>query len=129
MAVVNNCNVATNVDSANSLTSYSSEACASNDTIASYVDDVRLEYKIMAQNFNPKTYSQEGQMTHVMKRRFSTDLMLDFSQSMKFSVVENFIRLFDSWFIDIRDFTFFLKSYIDNNPKMNIKTYNYDFLG
>ena len=48
---------------------------------------------------------------------------------MKFSVVENFIRLFDSWFVDIRDFAFFLSDYIENNPKMNIKTYDYEYLG
>jgi len=35
-----------------------------------------------------------------------------FSQSQKYSVVKNTVRLFDSWFVDIRDFQFFIRKYL-----------------
>ena len=44
---------------------------------------------------------------------------------MKFSVVENFIRVFDSWFVDLRDFQFFIRKYIDNAEKTNIQQYSF----
>ena len=86
---------------------------------------MRVSYKIMGQNFNPKIYSEQGQMETVMRRRFTTDLLRTQTQSMKFSVVENFIRVFDSWFVDLRDFQFFIRKYIDNAEKTNIQQYSF----
>lgn len=60
-----------------------------------------------------------------MRRRFTTDLLRTQTQSMKFSVVENFIRVFDSWFVDLRDFQFFIRKYIDNAEKTNIQQYSF----
>lgn len=37
--------------------------------------------------------------------------------------------LFDSWFVDLSDFAFFFTSYIESAPKMNIKTYDFEYLG
>ena len=68
-------------------------------------------------------------MTAVIKRRFNSDLTTDFSSAVKFAVVENFIQLFDYWFVDIRDFTFFIPGYMENAAKMNIKTISFDALG
>ena len=53
-------------------------------------------------------------MDDVIKYRFTTDLLTLSSRSMKFSIKENFIRFFNSWFVDLRDFTFFIKKYIKN---------------
>ena len=53
-------------------------------------------------------------MDDVIKYRFTTDLLALSSRSMKFSIKENFIRFFNSWFVDLRDFTFFIKKYIKN---------------
>jgi len=47
-------------------------------------------------------------MDPVIKRRFTTDLLKFSTRSMKFSVKENFVRFFNSWFVDLRDFTFFI---------------------
>ena len=127
--VINKCSVAVDVDSTVGVESYSTATCLDDTEAAKHIDDIRMTYKIMAQNFNPEQYAEDGKMRPIIKRRFTTDLMLDFSQSMKFSVIENFIRLFDSWFVDFRDFTFFLSGYIDGNPKMNLRTYDYEFLG
>ena len=129
VAVVNDCNTAVDTDEKQGLTPYSSASCATSETIASYIDDVRVEYKILGQNFNPSRFEENGATTPVIKRRFTTDLMSDFTQSMKFSVVENFVRFFNSWFVDLRDFTFFIQGYIDSSAKMNIRTYDFDFLG
>ena len=74
---------------------------------------MRLTYKIMAQMFNPEQFSETQSVSPAMKRRFTTDLMKDFTQSMKYSVIENFVRFFDFWFVDLRDFTFFIQGYID----------------
>ena len=76
---------------------------------------MRVTYKIMSQNFNPIEYEQNLRTTTVMRKRFTTDLMTDFVQSMKFTIVENSYQFFNHWFIDLRDFTFFLKSYISGS--------------
>ena len=55
-----------------------------------------------------------------MRKRFTTDLMTEFVQSMKFTIIENTIRLFDEWLLDLRDFSFFISSYINGNEKYNI---------
>ena len=83
----------------------------------------------MAQNFIAEDYSKTGKTNSVIKRRFSTDLLLTSSQSSKFAVINDDIRLFDYWFVDLRDFLFFMPGYQDNNPKMNISTVSFDFLG
>ena len=55
--VVNDCPTAVRTNSLYNLTSYSDvEECADTDTIASKIDRVRVSYKIMSQNFNPKEY-------------------------------------------------------------------------
>ena len=113
--VVNECPVAVAADEESGLSSYTDIKCAGDDTIASVIDEMRVTYKIMSQNFNPKEYSQNGRTTTVMRKRFTTDLMSNFVQSMKFTIVENSLRFFDNWFIDLRDFTFFIKSYIDGS--------------
>lgn len=59
----------------------------------------------------------------------NTDLMTIFSSSIKFAVVANSIKFFDYWFIDLRDFSFFIPGYIENNPKMNLKEISFDPLG
>ena len=48
---------------------------------------------------------------------------------MKIGVRENKISLFDSWFVDLRDFAFFIQKYIDSAPKMNILVYDLEFMG
>ena len=68
-------------------------------------------------------------MYSVIKRRFSTDLMISFSAATNIAIVDNDIRLFDSWFVDMRDFVFFMPGYIKDSPKMNIRTYNFDLMG
>ena len=68
-------------------------------------------------------------MDDVIKYRFTTDLLTLSSRSMKFSIKENFIRFFNSWFVDLRDFTFFIKKYIKNAEQMNLRTYSFDYLG
>ena len=55
--------------------------------------------------------------------------MTDFVQSMKFTIVENSYQFFDHWFIDLRDFTFFVKSYISGSEKHNIQVFDFDFGG
>ena len=46
------------------------------------------------------------------------------------AVVNNSVRFFDYWFVDLRDFTFFFgPSFFDTNPKMNIKTISLNQLG
>ena len=62
-------------------------------------------------------------------KRFTTDLMSNFVQSMKYSVGANIIKFFDLWFVDLRDFAFFLKSYISSDPKFNIRIQSFDFSG
>ncbi len=64
-----------------------------------------------------------------MLKRFNTDLMSDFSVSVKYSIRENCIKLFNAWVVDLRDFAFFLSNYIENAPKMNIKTYDFVYNG
>ena len=68
-------------------------------------------------------------MQSVIKRRFNTDLMTTFSTSTKFSIINNPIRFFDYWFVDLRDFMFFMPGYLDNNPNMNLRTISFDPLG
>ena len=123
--VINDCPTAVAKDAESGLTSYTDAECAGNAKILTQIDDVRVSYKIMGQNFNPKIYSEQGQMETVMRRRFTTDLLRTQTQSMKFSVVENFIRVFDSWFVDLRDFQFFIRKYIDNAEKTNIQQYSF----
>lgn len=64
-----------------------------------------------------------------MKKRFNTDLMSDFSVSVKYSIRENSIKLFNAWVLDLRDFAFFLSNYIETAPKMNIKSYDFVYNG
>ena len=90
---------------------------------------MRVNFKIMSQNFNPSTYSETGSTSSIMDYRFTTDLSALQTFSMKFSMVENFIMFFDNWFVDIGDFAFFIQSYLDNAPKMNIRTYDFSYLG
>lgn len=65
----------------------------------------------------------------MIKRRLNTDLQTIFSTSVKFGVVENYIKFFDYWFVDLRDFAFFIPGYIENSPNMNIKEISFDALG
>jgi len=118
--VVNDCTVAVESDLKHNLTSYANSECLATEDAKTYADDMRVSYKIMGQNFNPSEYSQNLKTSSVMKRRFTTDLMTQFTVSMKIGVRENHISLFDSWFVDLRDFAFFIKKYIDGAPKMNI---------
>lgn len=127
--VINDCNVAVTTDLANNVTSYSNATCQDSATVTTNIASMRVNYKIMAQNFNPKEYSESGKTTSVIRRRFTTDLMAAFSQSMKFNVVENTVALFNSWFVDLRDFRFFIKSYINNNIQYNIHTYDFTYTG
>lgn len=106
--VVNDCTVAVESDMKNNLTSYTDSECLSTEDAKTFVDDMRVYYKIMGQNFNPSEYSQNLKTSSVMKRRFTTDLMTLFTVSMKIGVRENKISLFDSWFVDLRDFAFFI---------------------
>ena len=55
--------------------------------------------------------------------------MTAFTQSVKFSVVNNPIRLFDFWFLDLRDFLVFMPGYESNSPNMNIRTISFEPLG
>ena len=55
--VVNECPVAVAADEESGLSSYTDIKCAGDDTIASVIDEMRVTYKIMSQNFNPKEYS------------------------------------------------------------------------
>ena len=62
----------------------------------------------MAQNFNPDSYKELGRTDSVIKYRFITDFAKLMSLSMKFTVIEKSIRLFDYWLLSLQDFTFFL---------------------
>ena len=65
----------------------------------------------------------------MIKRRFNSELMKAFTSSNKFAVVKNSIRFFDYWFVDVRDFLFFLPGFLANNPKMNLVEVSFESLG
>ena len=94
-----------------------------------YINQVRVNWKIMSQLFNPDYYTKNDSLLSVIKRRFNSDLMTSFSTSVKFAVISNHIKFFDYWFIDLRDFSFFIPGYIENNPKMNLREVSFDPLG
>jgi len=48
---------------------------------------------------------------------------------MKYSIVQEWIRLFDLWLFDIRDFSFFFKQYLNNSEHQQIKSYDFQFQG
>lgn len=129
LMVVNDCNVAETTDRENNLTTYSNKTCQDTTTVQENVDEMRVNFKIMGQNFNPKEYKENGKTTSVIRRRFTSDLMAAFSQSMKFTVVENAIELFDLWFVDLRDFRFFLEGYIETDVQFNLRTHDFNYIG
>ena len=55
--VVNDCSVATAQEQKEGIKSYSEAECISKEDAKQYVDDMRVSYKIMGQNFNPSEYS------------------------------------------------------------------------
>ena len=126
---VNDCTVATQLEAEQGIAPYSNATCWSYADAQEYIPHVRVEWKIMAQNFNPKNFKDTGTMQSVIKRRFNSDLNTEMSISNKFGVIKNDIRLFDDWFIDIRDFLFFMPDYLNTNPDMNIYTFSFDYLG
>jgi len=106
--VVNDCEVAAATDAEKGLKPYTDKGCADKATIQANIADVRVEYKIMSQNFNPSDYKKNDSTTTVIRKRFTTDLMTEFVQSMKYTIVESTLLFFDEWFVDLRDFTFFI---------------------
>ena len=54
--VINDCNTAVAVDLANNLSTYTDSTCTSEAVSADIIDDIRVSYKIMDQNFNPGLY-------------------------------------------------------------------------
>lgn len=129
MAVINDCDTAVATDIKYELTPYSSVECAAESVKEQHIDDIRVSYKIMGQNFNPNDYVKEEDTRTVIRRRFTTDLMFNFTFSMKFSIVENMTKFFDSYLLDLRDFAFFISGYLKESPKMNIETHEFDYIG
>jgi hypothetical protein len=118
--VVNTCNVAVALDIEKSLIPYSTVDCLNRTEALKHAEDIRLNYKIMTRSFNPHNYEKNRELDLIIQRRFTTDVTLTQSLSMKFSVVESEIRFFDSWLLDLRDFSFFLKRYLNNSPDQQI---------
>ena len=86
--VVNDCTVATATDAERNLTSYTDKTCAEPEEIAERISSVRLNYKIMSQNFNPDEYRTKGETTSVILKRFTSDLVEQFTQSIKYLITE-----------------------------------------
>ena len=122
--VINSCPVAEQTNLEQGLTPYTDIPCAEESVINDNIDVLRLGYKIMSQNFNPEEFKENGRTTTVMRKRFTTDLVQNFVPSIKFSVVENTTNFFQSWFIDLRDFSFlFGKSFISCKSIISCKSF------
>ena len=126
---INDCSLATAAEEKRGIVPYSSATCIPYDDAQQYIPSVRVNWKIMAQNFNPDYYAEHNEMQPVIKHRFNTDLMKAFTSSTKFGIIKNDIRFFDYWFVDLRDFLFFLPGFLANNPKMNLVDFTFDPLG
>ena len=127
--VVNNCTVATATDADRNLTSYTDKTCAEPEEIAERISSVRLNYKIMSQNFNPDEYRTKGETTSVILNRFTSDLVEHFTQSIKYLITETQVQFFDSRFIDFSDFTFFFSPEKRKEGQYNIKVGTFEYIG
>ena len=79
VVVINDCTIATEIDKAQGIESYSDAQCKSFEDAQPYIPNVRVNWKIMSQIFNPDYYKENGALQSVIKRRMNTDLMTLFS--------------------------------------------------
>ena len=126
MMIVNDCTIANKTNTNYSISSYSDTECESDMKQGLEIHNIRVDYKMMTQEFIPDLFEQYGVTSPVISKRRLTDLMDDFAISNTLNVVKTVITVVESFLNNLNGLDWLLQQ--DNSNVQNDNIIVYDFI-